>query len=803
MKTQRFIRHFNQTKETPFLNLTLVLLLLLIPSLVLAQSTVPTGRTPGSPAGSYQLSGFDTVNLFSGNLNFNLPLLKVGGRGETHNGLSLTLETQWDVEGWEVPNGYYQYAFYPKTPSPLSLVGSIRAESSVTTDFQNPCDDNPVSYWVHHQFNFIYVEPDGTEQVLIDRNYHGRPHAFCAQNTVNYGRIFEATDGSFITFVSDADIWTTDNAITGYLMFKNGAKTRVVNGQIMWAQDRNGNKIEYTYEASPYYRLTKIKDSIGREVNIEYGVNESSPYGLCDRIIYKGFGGQDKIIRISRDSLHNVLRTTQPSDSSTVKTIGELFPDYPNDSIIISNPNSIYDPDNSIKAVWLPDGRSYKFKYNVYGRLARVEIPTGGAVEYDFEPSDLPDGGNYEYVVNRVKEKRIYDGNNNLANKTVFTKTVTAVGFPAGSSGTVVDVEQFDSSGSRLAKSRHFFNGTAGGSYGFTIPFWHGREFKTEAIDTDGTTLLRRVEMTWQQRIPSWCYSTLPGNNFPCGGNPPQTAQSINPFIIETKNTIVDGNLVTKVSAVNPTTGDWAFDSYNNQTDVWHYDYGSGQAGNLLKHTQMSYINQTNPLGGIHLLGLTNTTSVYSVNSSGQETLASSVQIVYDEYSQYSLLTYGTVTGWQDPGNIRGNPTTVKLWLNTNNSWVETHAQFDQLGNVRKSWDAKGNVSEIEYWSYNNTYAFPTTATSAIPDPTGQKGSNLAFVATKTFDFSSGLVISATDANGQTTTVEYNDALDRPTKVNRPTGGGWTSFEYGDAVGNLYLKTQTALSATQAVTAYQ
>ena len=32
----------------------------------------------------------------------------------------------------------------------------------------------------------------------------------------------------------------------------------------------------------------------------------------------------------------------------------------------------------------LPDGRSYQFRYNPYGELARVVLPTGGATEYDY-----------------------------------------------------------------------------------------------------------------------------------------------------------------------------------------------------------------------------------------------------------------------------------------------------------------------------------------------------------------------------------------------------------------------------------
>src|SRR5664279_788450 len=42
----------------------------------------PVGVAPGSPAGSYALSDFDTVNCYSGTLNIRLPLAALGGRGD-------------------------------------------------------------------------------------------------------------------------------------------------------------------------------------------------------------------------------------------------------------------------------------------------------------------------------------------------------------------------------------------------------------------------------------------------------------------------------------------------------------------------------------------------------------------------------------------------------------------------------------------------------------------------------------------------------------------------------------------------
>ncbi|HEY3104509.1 MAG TPA: hypothetical protein VGJ69_13030, partial [Pyrinomonadaceae bacterium] len=56
-------------------------------TLIHAQNTnatngsTPAGLTPGAPAGSYGLSGFDNINLYNGNMNFRLPLISIGGRG--------------------------------------------------------------------------------------------------------------------------------------------------------------------------------------------------------------------------------------------------------------------------------------------------------------------------------------------------------------------------------------------------------------------------------------------------------------------------------------------------------------------------------------------------------------------------------------------------------------------------------------------------------------------------------------------------------------------------------------------------
>src|SRR5215813_6535782 len=59
----------------------------------------PVGLQPGSPAGSYALSGLDTINLYNGSNSITIPLLKIGGRGESGYTMVAHHDTHWDGTG--------------------------------------------------------------------------------------------------------------------------------------------------------------------------------------------------------------------------------------------------------------------------------------------------------------------------------------------------------------------------------------------------------------------------------------------------------------------------------------------------------------------------------------------------------------------------------------------------------------------------------------------------------------------------------------------------------------------------------
>jgi len=100
-----------------------------------------------------------------------------------------------------------------------------------------------------------------------------------------------------------------------------------------------------------------------------------------------------------------------------------------------------------VSAVQLPDGRSHQLRYNPYGELARVVLPTGGALEYDY--SDMGDSSR---IQRRLSERRVYADGTNLESKQVHTASY-------GTDATTT-VEEKDGSNNLLAVSKHYFYGS-------------------------------------------------------------------------------------------------------------------------------------------------------------------------------------------------------------------------------------------------------------------------------------------------------------------------------------------------------
>ena len=738
-------------------------------------STLP-GQQPGTPVGSFQLSGLDTVNLFNGHLNFRLPLLNVGGRGEASFSLGLPIDHRWFLlpTSPDTPD-----TFFPAFLSFTSLTpGYMRARHlSVGCQYG-------VNFWTDTQTILTFTTSNGTEIEFRDSNFVGQQTlSQCNQfdpgaGMANRGRSFFTLDHSF-TFVSDTDIFDmtqatnpTETRPSGYLLTNDGARYRISDGQVQWLRERNGNLLTFTY-ASPT-RLTGVTDSLNRQIIISYVNVDVTRFHT--NITYKGFGGAPRTINIEYGDLSELLI------EGTTATRQELF------GIGGFGTDEEFNP-WLVKLVRLPDNQSLQMRYTKYGELARVELPTGGVFTYQWA-SGNPQNANGlsgKFVDRRVVKKSIYKDPATLVGSTSFGLFET---HPSGTSGSA-KLRQLDESDNPISDERHYFHGIpmdhTNYGFGHLADPMIGREYQTDINTANGATLLRRVAHTFD-------------------------VFGIN--IKETVTTLADvlPHLVSKRT--------FTYDSFFNLTDTYEYDFDQ----TLERRIHTDYVTNSTYTG-------TDLMAVYAGSAAHLRSLPLQKWISSDldglnkkslttfEYDNYSVDTLhapltprsnisGLCTTFNAAGvcsntnptsyTTRGNVTKVTSYANASavSGAVTGALQYDIAGNVVKRIDARGfatlfgfadcygspdanaqNCGGAAELGSQVSYAFPTTVTNALNQ-----------ISRMQFDYYLGRPVETGDVNGVVTSVHYNDLLDRVRRVIRADNQsssasvrGQTTIDYDDA----------------------
>jgi RHS repeat-associated protein len=825
--------------------------------------STPSGLSAGAPAGSYSLSGFESVNPYNGGLNFSLPLLTVSGRGGAGYTVTLRIDQKWIIRKELIP---HQAANFIPTPRWLDesnsieqtySVGRVTARQAGSRNFVTIPNSGCSSVHQITLTRLTFTAPDGTEYELRDTAQNGTAHftnaTTChAETANNRGKVFITADGTSATFISDFDIKDypgsnpTNIAPTGYMILKDGTRFRIGEaGAVDWMRDRNGNLVMFGYTyINGYRKLVSIVDSLGRQVTISNG----SPV----TITYQGFGGLDRTIKINIAGLSTaVLRS-----DFQIHTEDYLFPGLHN-----PEEGSLNVTPQVVSSVELPDGRTYQFKYDDYAELARVMLPTGGAIEYDYAAglTDSASNGmfndaNFEkQVYRRIVERRIYpDGGSGSAYsvKQVYSRPESST----SNAGYVDEQEcksgpsvgQCDTGAARLSSERHYYYGSPRASFSiqpYDYAGWQeGKEYRTEVYDPQTGALLRSAANTWQQPVNGATWPLTSGTTETNGA-----VRSNNPQVTQVLTTLSDTNQVSKQTC--------SFDQYSNRTDSWEYDFGavgSGTPGSFLRRTHTdfvtasSYVNAVvNPLVGASLRGLPSQQWVATDEAGSPSNWASLTIFEYDNYGSDSrhapLITRQSIPGLCDTINaqnqcvltspaaltMRGNVTGVISYSNaaTQTGAVTASKQYDVAGNVVKSIDALSNETQVSYLdsfcndnvrcngTYTpNTFAYPSATTSPSPDVStlygytaGTFGTTQPLTSATIYDFYTGHTYSTTDANNRTARFEYENQpnqLDRVKAVVRPDGSR-TDINYNDVVGNLYVHTLTDLDATRRVESYQ
>lgn len=746
----------------------------------------------------------DSINPFNGNLNVSIPFVGVGGRGNAGYTIGRTSNIKWGMyHQWL--DGHAQHFIHHPTTHALDGKSSHSGDISYSpgiievrrTFTGNPnCypDGTSSSYGEH--WRIVFSRPDGSVMEFVSQQGQAEAYGLCPNGPLipntNFGTVFNSFDGSFTTIVLDAPAFRySTHQINGYLMFPDGTKYRVENNRIVWMRDRDGNTTTLTWALveGQGYKIVATKDSIGREVTFEYKVNNNDQYGLHDRITFKGINGETRVFRVSFKPMGEILRADQ-----TLQTKGALFAFWDH----WGGANEILNLER-ISAMWLPDGKAFKFFYNSYGEVARIGLPDGGAYEYDWgaslsggDPRGLIQVQMYEPINNfsslpdinrRVLEKRIYP---NGESGTFFTTRITYSQTEGqGSSTTHNTIRTFDALGNLRSQQKHYFNGTPilqTERHPFHLPSTlEGLEFKTEVFDVinNSPVLKQRVEKTWQA--------------FGLG----------NPRNIEKVTTLLDTNQITKTTSISPIDGSIGFDQFNNSTDVWEYDFGSGQPGPLLRRTHIDYVTDENytSFSGAHLRNLPLQIAISSDTAGANK--VSLTQYEYDNYTADAnhapLVSRSNVIG-HDSVNYntyfqrRGNITSITRYANApaQSEAIAVYSQYDILGNVIKTIDANGNASTT---NYDDNFGVPDGESTTNTPPAQLNGSGTFAFATSTtnprgwisrvqYDYFTGFPVNAQDINGVISKTVYNNISGRPTQTVSAIGTSLetqTSIFYDDA----------------------
>src|SRR5688572_20310776 len=230
--------------------------------------------------------------------------------------------------------------------------------------------------------------PDKGEIEFRDDATDGAPLPLnCStQQTVSRGTRWHATDGSGTIFINDVDngvgLFPSAN-LSGTIIFADGTRLgSTTNGAIV---DRNGNKITSTFSG--------WMDQLGRSTSIQYGVPDPDDplMTLAVLITLPGYQGTPRYYKIKTGIMNQHYRSGINPILPVIT--GDWDPEgwsynWGTATKLFLKSYGLYaqriDDREVLTEIVLPDGRALKFRYNEFGEIAELELPTAAKIQYDY-----------------------------------------------------------------------------------------------------------------------------------------------------------------------------------------------------------------------------------------------------------------------------------------------------------------------------------------------------------------------------------------------------------------------------------
>jgi RHS repeat-associated protein len=749
------------------------------------------GRSPfGDMVPPVAFSGSDRPDTAS--FVMSEPLVSLPGRGLDVN-LNLNYDSSIYQKSWNHTNLYVESTVrYPQTPGYGFTLGYgmlvahnvssvCRIERVSGTGL---CNGDPTLPLFSSAYTFI----DST----------GARHRIEGGITVDssdlrYDGNITYPDGTRMIFGAGISVFVATQTGEAYLNYDGNSTCRKIcdiSDRIYFPTkiiDRNGNYIQITYLNGAGPRINTITDTLGRVITFHYSGDYPSSITVPD---------------FTTGAEHVVARFYTSPGSRTENFIGQTHFSFP-----IQTLDYVYLPDT--KVGWHYTYSSYGMVYLIEKLAGMESDPTTGALtstgqviastqyKYPGAPDNLISNIPYEYLIYTKRTDRWmtpqgvlsdplehkYSVTLNTANHTSVT-TITAP-----DDQTVTEI------------TRVYYKAEEHVPENWRATWDEGLVLKQRVVQ--GNKLLLQLDNAWKK----------PSTQGGPAGPYDQTTTPGGPRLYE-QTTTNDAGQQSKVVygyCPDPVYSNYTYYGvFDNVCKKTEYKFNSSTVE--VRRIESTY--ETNPSWTDRwLVKLLKSTKVFQ---DGATVPISQSDYAYDETSLASYPTLPASYQASTPSQ-RGNLTTITQNTNaaspSNGVTINTYMSYDVFGNLVSATDPEGKLTQTSYVDQfstaqsNVTYAYPTSITSPIPDPTPDPagpphGSNSALTTSNVYNFYTGLTTMSSDANGQATTYEYNDPANRMTKVSKPDGG-WTSYNYSDAPGNIYQHIQTALDGSRSVEAYQ
>ncbi len=727
--------------------------------------------------GTETTSGIDNINLQNGNVSLQIPLASLppvaGGK------LSYSLTAYYNSSLWNAyrneARGHLQNsgcdALYttevvlPADNGGWRIGGQYEIEfrdARADFDYLDPdsttCYDSEFYLMAGRFFKPILKMPDGSEhEMRIDgyfptytgnRQHLYNYYRYQGTNAVPFGspiRLY-TVDGTYVTATYDPS-----GSYTIYL--KDGTQISPATGG-QRIKDTNGNTILNGTRTVGGNSENFIKDEqTGREIKWSAATYNSSP---ATKVEYQTVGGVWQTVWAvwGTTTPQGILYTTKdwnPTaqvngaecskqrliNAGALSVIREIILPATEQSVAPQQYSFDYNSDTSTQvtsnnvrfqcSATNPPPASYTRNVSGLGEVSRITTPTGLQLKYTYVHDTFNLTGFYLNSDNAIK--------NGITKKEAVHDGVT-------------DVWTYDTPFSSL-DNQAAMTSPDGSSY--SEAFYPTDPLRTAQGGTDGLGGLTYRTFQSGKIMTERHWTLLGGANLTAFASGDKV--TFNPVVDTEYTSLLDDS----GNRLKMTAKKFQYDYNGELTQTVEYDWFDPSA---VTFSSDSYALPTGVPAGATALRTVNTSfynqaaNASSTNAYQKRTVGTSTIILgaVQETSvgasitrmSYDSQTYGTAP-------TKGNLTQASVWNDTNSTWLNSSMTYDTYGNVITKTDPKGYTTQIFYEDL--THALPT---KTIVDPQNGSGQQ---IATMTYDFSTGAVLTTTDINGNTSSVDYTNLL--------------------------------------------